>query len=585
MVQIGSNNSSPQPSPYRGQRALMLLRVSSPEQEKGFGWPAQEKEIRNKLLTPLGLTLDEQRHIIRDTYTGLEFRERPALNRILEMAQKHEFDILVTDVLDRLGRKGLARELYRMQLKELGVRILTTDPNDHADDDSLVGEMIRLIKGYQAEEELNNIRRRTMNGKRVKIEGNKDKGIAPVIGGNGHRYYGYKYILDERGKRIGISLNVDVIKVDEDGTEWTEVRVITYMFETAASGVTLRQIAKYLNEKGIPPPYAAKSVTSKNMRHAPAWQASAVSRLVRNSVYYGDARFYKKRCLGKVGGKKDAREITSEKEQVVVPVPAIVTKELAEKACKMAQRNKRFASRNNSTPEEFLLRGGLAKCGYCGGSLRTQPHHSARKDGSVRDYTLYVCGLQGLLDICKGCSILTPVLDNAAWEHAVEIIRDPAQVDAKVAAYKVEDPTAERRKNIKKKLAQIRQEQDNMEENLATLMRKGKLNSRTEERLTENLNQLAEQEQGYLTELARDEDTHVKWQKVQEKLDELHQICTDMREKLNDPTYTPSYQTKRDMLVFLGIEAIVWKKERDPKFEVYCTPPDIVSLLCSVGPQ
>jgi len=62
--------------------------------------------------------LDEQRHIIRDTCTGLEFRERPALDQILEMARRHEFDILITNVLDRLGRKGLARELYRMQLRE-----------------------------------------------------------------------------------------------------------------------------------------------------------------------------------------------------------------------------------------------------------------------------------------------------------------------------------------------------------------------------------------------------------------------------------------------------------------------------------
>ena len=105
---------------YRGKRALMLLRVSTPEQEKGFGWPAQEREIRRKLLEPLGLKLDEQRHIIRDTYTGLEFRECPALDLILEMARRHEFDLLITDVLDRLGRKGLARELYRMQLRERG---------------------------------------------------------------------------------------------------------------------------------------------------------------------------------------------------------------------------------------------------------------------------------------------------------------------------------------------------------------------------------------------------------------------------------------------------------------------------------
>src|SRR5258708_4284828 len=110
-------------SDYRGKRALILLRVSSPEQEKGFGWPAQEKSIREKVIKPLGLQVDEKRHVIRDTYTGLEFRERPALQRILETAERHEIDVVVTDVLDRLGRKGLARELYRMQLRENGVRI------------------------------------------------------------------------------------------------------------------------------------------------------------------------------------------------------------------------------------------------------------------------------------------------------------------------------------------------------------------------------------------------------------------------------------------------------------------------------
>ncbi len=70
------------------------------------------------------------------------------------MAERGEFDVFVMEVLDRgLGRKGLAREIYRMQLRELGVRVLTTDPNDHADDDSLIGEMIRLWKGYKAGDE------------------------------------------------------------------------------------------------------------------------------------------------------------------------------------------------------------------------------------------------------------------------------------------------------------------------------------------------------------------------------------------------------------------------------------------------
>src|SRR5947209_727593 len=188
-------------NPYWGKRALMLLRVSSPEQEKGFGWPSQERSIREKLIQPLGLALDEEKHIIRDTYTGLEFRERPALNRILEMAQRREFDVLVTDVLDRLGRQGLLRELYRMQLRELGVRILTTDPEDHSDDDSFSGEVIRYLRGKEAEQEVYKIRRRTMSGRRAKAEGRLPDGSIgeKKIVGNGQRIYGYKYMVDEKG--------------------------------------------------------------------------------------------------------------------------------------------------------------------------------------------------------------------------------------------------------------------------------------------------------------------------------------------------------------------------------------------------
>ncbi|MFL5658267.1 MAG: recombinase family protein, partial [Ktedonobacteraceae bacterium] len=95
---------------YRGKRALMLLRVSTKEQEKGFGWAAQEMEIRKHLIDPLELVLNNDTHILRDTYTGLEFKERPVLDRILELAQERTFDVLVTDVLDRLGRQGLPRE-------------------------------------------------------------------------------------------------------------------------------------------------------------------------------------------------------------------------------------------------------------------------------------------------------------------------------------------------------------------------------------------------------------------------------------------------------------------------------------------
>jgi hypothetical protein len=113
-----TNNHLPNPDyeKYRGLRALLLTRVSTYSQSHN----AQERVIREKLIEPLGLQLDEERHVIHDTYTGLEYRYRAALDDILCMAERREFDVLCLDVLDRgLGRKGVSREVFRGQLREL----------------------------------------------------------------------------------------------------------------------------------------------------------------------------------------------------------------------------------------------------------------------------------------------------------------------------------------------------------------------------------------------------------------------------------------------------------------------------------
>ena len=144
---------------YRGLRALEFLRVSSAEQEKMYGWPRQQAEIKKKLIDPLDLRVVDT---IKDSYTGLEFQTRQALDNALYRAKKGMYDILILDMLDRLGRKGLEREIYMLELKQAGVRIVSADPEDHSDDKSSWGELIRYLRGKAAEDEVKNIRHRTM---------------------------------------------------------------------------------------------------------------------------------------------------------------------------------------------------------------------------------------------------------------------------------------------------------------------------------------------------------------------------------------------------------------------------------------
>lgn len=572
-------------SDYKNMRALLLLRVSTPYQEQNFGWQAQEKEIREKLVNLISLKVNEDKHVIRDTYTGLEFRERPALNRILEMAKKKEFDILCMDVLDRLGRKGLERELFRMQLKELGIKILTTDPDEHADDDSLIGEMIRLFKGYQAEEELNNTRRRTMNGRRAKVEGRLPDGtIGPKkIIGSGPRLYGYNFTLDDRGKRSGFEIKDEVIHVDENGIKWTEPQVIRFMYESIDAGMPIREITRTLNQKGIPTPSVVNKTKLTKRAMPPTWYPSVVSKILNQPGYYGEYHQFKS-VSGerKPGQRRRERTQAPEENQVIIGIPAIISKELAEKVQARLQRNKALASRNNKVPQDTLLRVGLATCGICGANMYS--HHMARTRKTKTTYEIYYTCNRNVWTTTKHKSVCISanIIDSAAWNTAMELLRDPNQVDKQLEKNKREDPTIENRKSINKKLSEIRQQQNIFRQQLSKLIIEGKLDKGTEDFLAAQLNQLVHQEKKWQEQLEKDTELHVQWSEVQEGLNKFHKRCLEIKERLNDPNYKPDYEDKRDIIEFFGITVEVWDKENETRFKVSCNPPDVVFTTCKI---
>lgn len=567
---------------YKGMRVLLMTRVSTPKQEEGYGHPAQEQACREKLIEPLGLKVVR---IIRDTYSGLEFEERKALDEILQSARYKEFDLLVVDVLDRLGRKGLERELWRMRLRATGARILTTEPADHADDDTLTGELVRLINGHGSEQEVNNTRRRTMNGRRAKAEGRlKDGTIGPKkVIGQGRRPYGYHFVTDDKGYRIGLRLNYEVIYVDQDGVEWTEVKVVTVIFELAADGVALPNITAYLNKRGIPSPAASDPLkrprkTSDN----PVWQKATIWEFLNRSDYWGERKEFKTRTLSKIPGQKThPQRATSEAERVTIAVPAIVTKELAERAHKWLEQNKKRASRNNPHPEDALLRAGLAKCGHCGATMTASRSYSPEARNELGYYVRYSCGGYNLVGKCKGCTIVAHLIDDAAWQKVIEVVKDPSNLAESILDRKPEDPTTENRKNINKKLADIKKRKAHFQTQLSELMMEGKLDHQTKEFLMSELHQLNDQEQQWTTQLAKVGEVHDKWKKVQDKLEELRNECARMREHIHDPNYTLSYKTKRDFVEYLGITAIVWRPGHKPHFKIECNPPDIATLIAS----
>jgi site-specific DNA recombinase len=553
------NNFIPHPEyeKFRGKRGLKLTRVSTGSQSH----EAQDLNIDEQIVKPLAILIDEERHVIRDTYTGLDYRYRETLDKILIMAEHGEFQVLLVQKIDRgLGRGTVGREVFLGQLWDLGINVLSTDPGDHVNDKTPMGMAFRMLHGVKDELEVKEFVERSKNGKRFKALGNPDKGIPPKVIGHGARPYGFKYVRDEDGKIETIEPNYDVVIVDSKGVEWTEVRVIVFIFRCAKRRITLRQIAIRLNDIGIPIPYVSIGVKYKSRSKKSenkVWQISTVSRQLRNTTYSGRMVVNSERCT-KVPGKKSSRRVKTEpEEQIIVPVPALVSIEMQEACIQNLQKNQKFALRNNQQKVPALMRGGLARCGNCG---RTVAPRRMNKNG--KEYIYYRCAAHAdsALYECAGCSINMEIVDTEVWRVALGIINDPYQVDKALEEQKKNDPTAGRRKQLEKKRDEAHKKQENLRNNLIKNSAEGNLDSDTVEAFNKSIREQKELEHKFNVQLADEEAMRNQWQKTQQELVRLHEKCNTMRKKIKDPTYEPTYKDKRDMIEYFGMTVILWEE-------------------------
>ena len=560
---------------YQGLRALILTRVSSVPQAKKFSHAAQERGVRADIIEPNMLYVVD---VIRDTYTGLEYQYREALDRILHMAERGEFDVLCMDVLDRgLGRKAVARELYRMQLRDFNIHILTTEPSDHSDDDSFEGLAARLRKGLKAEEEVLDMVRRTTNGKRQKALGNPDEKILPQVVGSGMHHYGYKYVRNDKGTVIGYELNYDVIYVDKDGIEWTEVKIVLFIFESVANGVSCNQIAKILNEKGIPTPLVGRGIRHKEKS---CWQRINLSRILKDTIYYGEYRYGKTIRVQVPDRKRPMQKPVPPEEHIIVPVPIIVTRELWEKANMRVASNKQIATRNNKQSKNCLLRGGFAKCGYCGRTATPEPKPYTHASGEEAVRFSYRCAKPNPDGKrCPGCSISVDLLDKDVAEYIKGSIRNPSKVDKEIKRLLAENLTDKRQQLTIEKLNQIMLDQETLRANLSKEMRKKDLSEQTVAILGRDLKELEQQERDARKELVLQQQAQQKRDDLARRITEFHKQCQEWREKLDTPEFTPDFHFYREAVIFFGIHVKIWRVEVEPRYEIYARPPAIVELL------
>jgi len=225
-------------------------------------------------------------------------------------------------------------------------------------------------------------------------------------------------------------------------------------------------------------------------------------------------------------------------------------------------------ARNNQYPEDTLLRCGLVVCGYCGRNGVV-----TRKASNKIDYR---CKSSGDKErgICEGFTVLARKLDEAAWEHAVEIIKDRHILEQKLQEKKRQSPTDGEYAPINRKLKEVEKEMQNLimlgqysqcEETVKTL---GKL-----------LAQLEREKLGLLEEEKKLQNLDIMYKEEQEKIAEFGKRCATYRQKLEDTDTIFTYEEKREVLEYFGIKAFVWRAYHTPRFKIVSSGQRLVSPL------
>jgi site-specific DNA recombinase len=273
-----------------------------------------QEQANRQHIAQHGYTLDDQ-HIYREVFTGTELWNRPQLNRLREAVRARAVDVVIVFAIDRLSRDPVHLGVILSEAEHYGVDYqFVSEPLDHSPE----GELIRFVRGYAAKVEHVKIVERTVRGKRAKAASGQDVGI-------GIAPYGYRYLVNAKGKQNALAVNPRAAPIVER------------IFAEAAT-LSGKKIAKRLTEDGIPAPLQP----GRSTPNPAGWSATTIRDMIHNPAYTG------RRPYGRRAGKAHTPQDHS--TWIYSDVPAIVTREaqdLAQLALAERRQRVRAARRSN----------------------------------------------------------------------------------------------------------------------------------------------------------------------------------------------------------------------------------------------
>lgn len=243
-------------------RAGLYLRLSEKDRgEDQSGSIDNQRRLLTQEAQRRGIRVEEV--YVDDGFTGTNFR-RPGFERMIADIERGRIDTVMTKDLSRLGRNYAQAGYYQEEyFPSRGVRYLAVlDGYDSENEFSTAAAPWMNVANEQYARDAS---RKIRGALRAKMEAGQFVGaFAP-----------YGYAKDPRDKNR--------LTPDPDSA-----KVVRRIFRQLARGALPGEVARALNDQGVPSPLAYRALRLGRAAPESRWTASGVAKISRNRAYVGD---------------------------------------------------------------------------------------------------------------------------------------------------------------------------------------------------------------------------------------------------------------------------------------------------------
>jgi site-specific DNA recombinase len=378
------------------KRAALYARVSTDKQEREET-VASQVALLQQTAAAHGYEVLPGNVFIDDGISGTRL-DRPALDRLRDLAVEGAFEVMLVTAPDRLARRYAYQVVLVEEFIRNGCEVVFVHQSLGASPEE---QMLLQMQGVFAEYERALIQERTRRGRLFAArQGRVNWGNPP---------YGYTYVRKTPTTPQHLVIN-------EAEAEMVR-QIYRWCVEEQLSSYAIHQ---RLTAHGIPPRKSPRG----------QWAQSSVIEILRDSIYKGEAYYNRtqpgdvRRPYGQRGlkdrrpGNGQGRTRRPPTEWIPVRVPALIDPDTWERAQAQLIRNRERAQRNN-TRHPYLLRS-LLVCGRCGRRMvGTWSAQGGRYICALR-YPRYVPGA------CTGRSLSATLIEACIWDHVKALLSDPA---------------------------------------------------------------------------------------------------------------------------------------------------------------